>query len=143
MRRAFTLMEVIIATGVFALMAVVLTQAVIQVQNAIHETQDFTTRGDFSRFVMRRALAATSREALTTSGSATLPDGSGVTWAVTLEPTTLPDLHEVTIELNWDDKPAEILTLRAYRPEWSEASERSVLQQDFSAQYPASRLATY
>ena len=142
-RRAFTLMEVMIAVSIFALMAVVLIGAVAQIQNAIVETQTDNGKDNFRRFVMRRALGATNRDTLTSGGTAALPDGTSVTWGATIEPTTIPDLHDIIVELTWGDNTTETLTLRAYRPEWSEASERSVLLNDLRTQYPADRLSTF
>jgi prepilin-type N-terminal cleavage/methylation domain-containing protein len=142
-RRAFTLLEVTIAVGVFALMAVVLVGAVVQIQTAIFETKDDSGKEKFRRFVMRRALEASSRDALFSGSEAALPDGGNVNWTVSLDPTSIPDLHEVTIELTWADNTSETLTLRAYRPEWSQADERSALLQSLKAQYPADRLSTH
>jgi prepilin-type N-terminal cleavage/methylation domain-containing protein len=142
-RRAFTLIEVMIAVGVFALMAVVLVGAVAQIQEAIFETRADSGKEEFRQFVMRRALGATDRDKFLAGGAAALPDGSSVNWSVIIEPTSIPDLHEVTIDLTWGDSASESLFLRAYRPEWSDADERSVLLNNLKARYPADRLSTF
>ncbi|MDR2982644.1 MAG: prepilin-type N-terminal cleavage/methylation domain-containing protein [Puniceicoccales bacterium] len=140
---AFSLMEVIISLAIFAIMAVVLLQAVGSVQEAMITTRDLTGREEAKRFVMRRVMSAQNTDAAAAGGTVELSDGESVSWAVSLEVTNLPDLHQATVTLNWSNGDTETLNLWAYRPEWSDASVRSNLIQNMRTEYPQSRLSTF
>ncbi|MDR2844659.1 MAG: type II secretion system GspH family protein, partial [Puniceicoccales bacterium] len=126
-RRAFTLLEVVVALGIFSMMAAVLLEAVIQVEEALAETLETGGREEAKSFVLRRVLAATSRDAVSGGGSFALENGASVSWSVSLEETTVPDLHLVTLSLEWASNDAEEVRLWAYRPEWSDPDTRSSL----------------
>jgi prepilin-type N-terminal cleavage/methylation domain-containing protein len=143
MRRAFTLMEIVIALAILALSAAVLLQAVASIQQALLDTRDTPDRNEAKRFVLRRVLSAASADELSSNTSATLPDGGAVNWSVSLEQTDLPDLHRVTLVLEWGDGDSEDIALWVYRPEWSDPDTRSTLLQALRTEYPQSRFSTF
>jgi prepilin-type N-terminal cleavage/methylation domain-containing protein len=141
--KGFTLMEVTIALGIFAVLAVVLLDAVAQVQQAIHESKIESDRTEFRHFVMRQALSAADRNDAVAGGSTVFPDGSTASWSLALEPTELPDLHSANLEITWDEGEPENFTIRVYRPEWSDATTRSAQLRNHATAYPPSRLSTF
>lgn len=58
-----------------------------------------------------------------------LPDGSRVRWEARIEETDLPDLFEVRLSIEADDRETES-TLFLYRPAWSNAIDRGPLFED-------------
>lgn len=142
-RTAFTLMEVMVATGVFALMAVALLEAVAQVQTALIETQTATTREAARRFILRQVLAASSQDAILAGNDVALDTGGSAKCTISLDETSIPDLHRVGIALDWGDGDVENLSLWVYRPEWSNLDSRSALLQNLREQFPQSRFSTY
>ncbi|MDR2863207.1 MAG: prepilin-type N-terminal cleavage/methylation domain-containing protein [Puniceicoccales bacterium] len=143
LQRAFTLFEVMVAIAIFALMGVALLEAVAVVQEAVAATRRDSGRGEFRRFALRRVLAAQTREALTAGGNLTLDDGGSVSWTVTLADTTIPDLHQAVVTLDWSGSEPEELTLWVFRPEWSESETRSNLIQNLRTEYPSDRFSTF
>jgi len=142
-RRAFTLAEVVVALAIFAIIGGALLQAVAGIQESLIDTRGDTTRADARRFVLRRALASTSSDTLAAGVSLALADGSTVSWSATIEPGNLPDLHCVTLALEWDEGEPEHIEMWAYRPEWSDADTRSALLEQFRSDFPQSRLSTF
>ena len=145
-RRAFTLMEVCVALAIFGFMAAVLLQSVISIQEALVDVRTTTGREEAKRFVLRRIMAATNAENLTSGGTIALDNGGAVNWSASLEEpenASIPDLHIVTIELSWDEGATETLRLRTFRPEWSDPTTRSTLIQKLREEYPQSRFTTF
>ncbi len=138
-RAGFTLAEVLIALAIFGLTATMLLQIVANVQTAIIDMRDESARAEAKRFVLRRVMAATTIEAVQTGGSVTLDGGDNVNWTAQLEQTDLPDLHQVALTFNWGDGTAETMTLSAFRPEWSDATQRSAKLSEFKTQHPSDR----
>jgi hypothetical protein len=136
-------MEVVVATGVFALMSIALLEAVAQVQTALIETRTTGTREAARRFALRRVLAATSQEIFLAGNDLPLDTGGSVKCTVRLGETHIPDLHRVGIDLDWGDGETETLSLWVYRPEWSTPDTRSALLQNLREQFPQSRFSTY
>ncbi|MDR1498197.1 MAG: type II secretion system GspH family protein [Puniceicoccales bacterium] len=143
MRRSFTLIEVIISLGIFALFAVALLSAVTTVQQALIDTRESSDRGEAKRYVLRRALAATSYDDLSANTSAPLPEGGNVSWTTALEETDIPDLHRLTLSIDWGNDETEEVSIWVYRPEWSDPSSRSNLLQTLRTEFPQSRLSTF
>lgn len=144
MKRAFTLLEVTVALGVFALMAVALLGAVFNIQEAmIVMRTGGGVHNEVRQLVMRRVLSATARHSAEAGDSMTLATGGTVSWTVGLSDTTIPDLHHAVVELDWGDDNVETFTLLVYRPEWSDPATRSSLLQEMRTAYPSSRLSTY
>jgi prepilin-type N-terminal cleavage/methylation domain-containing protein len=142
-KRAFTLVEVVVAVAIFGLMAATLLQTVSIIQQALIDAREGADTSGARRFVLRRVLAASTASELEAGATVTLDDNSTVNWSAVLEPTDIPDLHRVTVELNWENDETETLTLRVFRPEWSDPETRSALLQNLRDEYPQSRFSTF
>lgn len=142
-RNAFTLMEVVVALGLFAIMAVALLQSVVNVQEMLIQMDERKGDDDAKRFVMRRVMESATRDEVTAGGMVQLSDGSSVNWTATLVDTTVPDLHHLTLILEETGGKPETLELWAYRPGWSDSDTRSTLLQNLREEYPNSRFTTF
>lgn len=128
---AFTLVEVLVSLALFALAAVALSAAYLNVIAAYRDkdvAQDRQTAGELLRIA---ALPEPDRDALERGGTVELPDRQTTTWSARIEPTTLADLFAV--ELRWhivgrhDDEHS--LRLMLHRPAWSDPGERDRLRE--------------
>ncbi|MFT4900938.1 MAG: prepilin-type N-terminal cleavage/methylation domain-containing protein [Lentimonas sp.] len=130
---AFTLIEVLIATALFAMAATALTGVVVNTLTALQAHPKWTTEGEELRFVLQEIERIDNREELETGGEIPLIGEQRVNWTVAWEPTGIADLFRIELELSWDgDAPSAQaretqLTLYWLRPWLSEPDEREAL----------------
>jgi general secretion pathway protein I len=134
-RRAFSLIEVLVALAIFALAGMVLAAAYVNVlsaQNAILRRDAH----DSSLQMIREALAAESLlENVEKWNDLKLPDEGKARWRAIVTPTTVADLFDVTLEAEITvDRSSDVLTItekwRLLRPTWSEPQDRETLRVD-------------
>ena len=136
-RKAFTLLEVVVAMALFAVTVGVLAQAA---NNALRATliADARVSREQDRFFLRENILAIEDQAtLETGGEIETPESGSVTWSAYVYPTTAADLFFVTLVFEFpagETLPAETLTetLYAYRPAWSDAAQRAEFISDFT-----------
>lgn len=134
-RRAFSLIEVVVAVAIFALAATVLTSTFV---NALLARERARATGDWAedlRGVRLQLLLEPDREAAEDGERyQTLGSGEAV-WRAEIEATEVVDLFAVRFLVEFpdagDDAPAEHEErLYLLRPTWSESDERSDLLDD-------------
>ena len=134
-RRAFTLIEVLIALAIFVMMAVVLGMAYSNVLTSYEVAARVTKGDDDVRFARAALLAEPEREKAELGAEFDGENGRRVRWKAVIEPTNVADLFTVTFicEINAPDLPKPQLTqdvFRLLRPTWSEAADRDKLKAD-------------
>ena len=131
-RGAFTLIEVLVSLGIFALAAVVLGAAYVNVLLNYHLLQ--RPEVDRSGMAIARAalLVEPDRAQAERGGEMPLADGGTLRWETTIEETQVADLFEV--ELAWEiaavgrTRPhLERERLLLLRPTWSTEDQREKL----------------
>jgi len=132
-RRAFTLVEVLVSLAMFALAAVVLGAAYVNVLLNYHNMQRRTAEKDEIAFVRASLLAEPERARVEEGGEVPLEGGGRLRWDATLTETEVADLFRV--ELAWEissggTEPArrERQTFLLLRPTWSEPDQREKLR---------------
>ena len=134
MRRGFTLLEVLVALAVFALGAIVLGAAYVNVLNA-YETAQRSNPGDQEvRFARSLLLAEPDREKAEKGGDYTSPDGRRVQWHATIEPTMTADLFQVSFSCEISGPPEWALpvvteSFTVLRPTWADPAVNGKLRQ--------------
>lgn len=137
-RRGFTLLEVLISLAVFALAAVVLGGAYVNVLNAYATVADAARQDEDVRFARQAVFLEPDREKLEEGGDFETTDGRRVAWRVQIEPTNVADLFTVifTCETGATDlagRPETVVeTFRLLRPTWSEGTDRETLRKEAS-----------
>lgn len=134
-RHAFTLLEVLVALMVFALAAVALGAAYVNVLNAYAGVR----RGDLSdedaRFARQRLLLETDRKKAEEGGDFDSAAGGRVLWRAQIESTETADLYAVTFTCEMAGAtpagPTRTVTehFMLLRPTWSEGVDVSKLRQ--------------
>ena len=133
-RAGFTLLEVLVALMIFALMAIVLGSAYVNVLN----TYAIAARGNLATeevaFARAQMLAEPDRKIIEQGGDYEGTGNRHVRWTATIESTTINDLFTVTFvcEISESGKEAEKITqtFTVLRPTWSDVAERGKLLQD-------------
>ncbi len=132
-RRGFTFLEVMVALTVFAFAGLVLASACLNFLNAQQAGLRHDT-GALERRLVREALCAEATLAkVTTWNQLALPEGRTARWRAVVAPTTVADLFEVTLEIEYTDPagqstPVAAETFRLLRPTWSQPADRQTLR---------------
>ena len=134
-RRGFTLLEVIVALAVFALAAVVLGSAYVNVLGAYEAVARGNQTDEDVRFARAQLLAEPDHDKAEKGGDFTAPSGRPVKWHATIEPTTIADLFTVTFTCELGsvagvDAQTVTETFTVMRPTWADPTENSKLKQD-------------
>jgi general secretion pathway protein I len=134
-RRAFTIMEVLVSLTIFALAAIVLGAAYINVLTGYEHAERATELDANVQFAREILFREPDLEKVEEGGEFETADGGEVLWRAIVEPTDLPDLFDVTFEVmvRGGRDGRERLTqerFRMLRPTWSEDDEREKLRQE-------------
>ncbi|HEY1764476.1 MAG TPA: prepilin-type N-terminal cleavage/methylation domain-containing protein [Opitutaceae bacterium] len=143
-RRGFTIIEVLVALAIFAITAVVLGGAYLNVLNG-YEIARRANENDTDLSFARSQLLVQADFQTAQAGQEfddSLPDGDHhVKWTAEIEPTNTTDLFSVTFTCSISEPgnaaPRKIVEhLMLLRPTWSDPTDRSTLRQN-----AASRIA--
>ena len=129
----FTLLEVLVALAIFALAAVVLGAAYINVLNGYEVARRATVSDPEVQFARLQLLAQADVDLARQGGEFEAGDGRHVLWSATIDPTNEADLFTVAFECEIAGKDAVKAqkvreVFRVLRPTWSVAADRSTLR---------------
>ena len=129
----FTILEVLIALAIFALAAVLLGSAYLNVLNGYEVANRVLLRNDDVRFARDTLLAQADPEIVVKGGDFDGGNNRRVHWKAKFELTETTDVFLVTFEceisapeLRQPERVTE--TFRVLRPSWSKADEKSKIQ---------------
>ena len=131
--KAFTLIEVMVALMIFALTAVVLGGAYVNVLNSFEVARNANVNNEDVTFARSQLLSQADLQ--TAQSGAEFDDGDRhVKWTAEIEPATVADLFTVTFTCVVSDrsepKPRTLVeTFMLLRPTWSDPAARSTLRQ--------------
>jgi general secretion pathway protein I len=133
-RRAFTLVEVIVALAIFGLAAVVLGAAYVNVLNAYELAQKSNQSDQDVRFARSLLLAEPDHDKAERGGDFDAGNGRHVQWQAKIEPTLVTDLFQVTFTCQLTDSSGGNLPLvtevfTVLRPTWAEPVENGKLRE--------------
>lgn len=131
--KGFTLLEVLIAIGIFAFSAVVLATAYVNVLNGYEVARRATVSDPEVQFARAQLLSQIDVDTARQGGEFDAADGRHIRWTATIESTNEADLFTVTFECEVGGtstvKEQKVTqTFRVLRPTWSVASDRSTLR---------------
>lgn len=137
---AFTIVEVLLALMLFALSAVVLGAAYLNVLNSYELVRQKQTVEEDLRFIRSMVLQEPDRDEVERGGEVESLYLGRVTWRTYLEPTPTPDLFHVSIEIDYEGsetEPARQENQEFYllRPSWAEPAERDRAREDFEHRF--------
>ena len=136
-RCAFTLLEVIVALAIFALAAVVLGSAYVNVLNAYETVARGNQADEDVRFARAQLLAEPDHDTAEKGGDFVSPGGRQVRWHATIASTAMADLFTVTFVCELAAESAsgggtQTVTenFTVLRPTWADPTENTKLKQD-------------
>ncbi len=131
----FSLLEVMIALAIFALAAVVLGGAYLNVLQGYELSNRALLRNENLRFAREALLIESDLEVVEKGGEFDAGNNARVRWKAKVEPTETPDVFEVVFdcevnspELRQPERTTEVF--RLLRPTWSKADEREKLRME-------------
>lgn len=134
---AFTLLEVIVALAIFALAAVVLGAAYVNVLNAYAAVARGNQADEDVRFARSLLLAEPDHDKAEQGGDFASTTGRSVKWHAKIESTNTADLFAVTFTCELAADPADGGGTRTVtenfmlmRPTWADPTENTKLKQD-------------
>jgi general secretion pathway protein I len=135
MRRAFTLLEVIVSLAIFALAAIVLGAAYVNVLTAYETVQRTNQIDEDLRFARAQVLAEPDHDKAEKGGDFVAANGGQVRWHATIETTLTADLFTVTFVCERADPAgggSQTVTERftVLRPTWADPAVNGKLRQD-------------
>ena len=136
MRRAFTLLEVIVALAIFALAAIVLGAAYVNVLNAYEAVARGNQSDEDVRFARSQLLAEPDHDKAETGADFVSTGSRQVKWHATIEATNTADLFDITFVCEVTDPNANGGTqtttehFTVMRPTWADPATNSKLKQD-------------
>ncbi len=134
-RRAFSLIEVVLSLGLFALVVGVLAQCCQNALLSLEAVARDRAREEDVAFVRRQVLAIKDKAKLEEGGQVETPTAGTAEWRAEVEPGPVSDLIKLklTVQLPEKDKMAPLTvtrTLYVLRSGWMEAQDKDRLIQE-------------
>ncbi len=133
---AFTLVEVLVALVIFAMAAVVLGSAYLNILNSYEVVARGTVVNEDFAFARQQVLNEPDRKKLEQGGEFETAGGRRLTWSVEIESSTIADVYKVkfTCELadpNRTEPDKQVQTFMLLRPTWViDPGERGKLKEE-------------
>jgi general secretion pathway protein I len=132
--RAFTLIEVLVSLAIFALAAVVLGAAYINVLNGYDAVSHRQEHEQDLRLVRTQLLAEPDRREVEKGGTFPLPDNRRAEWSAVVTETAVADLFRVSFRCQIDEPGRTRPWVREekfvlLRPTWSDPADREKLRE--------------
>jgi len=131
--RGFTLIEVLVSLAIFALAAVVLSVAYLNIIGSYRAMGGRQQAEEDWKWLRSVVLVEPDREIVEQGGRLSLPDGRQVNWSAKIESAGVADLFRLTLEAEaagaggregWNRREA----VQLLRPAWSDPTERDRLR---------------
>jgi general secretion pathway protein I len=137
MRRAFTIIEVLISMAIFAMAVTVLAGGYLNVLGGYEQAKQIMTSDHDLQFVRSQVMAMTDSTS-NLQGSYVNVDGVNVSWNIEapVPNVVVPDLFAVTYTCLIDDGTKPVTTTESFwieRPTWSDPDTQSSLRTSSSA----------
>jgi general secretion pathway protein I len=133
------LLEVLVALAVFALAAVVLGSAYVNVLNGYDIAKRSNARNEDLQFALSQLLNTPDRDDAEKGAAFDSANGRHVTWHAKIDPTETVDVFSVAFTCEINDSSAQpsddtvTQNFMLLRPTWSDATDRSKLLADVKA----------
>jgi general secretion pathway protein I len=137
--RAFTLVEVLVSLGIFALAAVVLGTAYVNILTHYQAMRAWTVDKEELAFARATLLAEPDRKKAEEGGQVALLAGGSLRWTAAVDETSRADLFRVTLDFEITPPPPvaarrEQQVFLILRPTWSDPAQREKLRAAFRDQ---------
>jgi general secretion pathway protein I len=128
--KAFSLLEVMLATAIFAIAAVVLTSAFSNALTALQTMRRETNDEPIFRYIRSLVITVPNLANFEEGETLDLPDGATITWTAVAEQTQVADLFKVELTMSLKKKDADepivrVERLYLLRPTWSDSDDRA------------------
>lgn len=131
--RAFTLIEVLVSLAIFALAAVVLSMAYLNIIGSYSEMGPRQQAEEDWKWLRLTVLSEPDLKKVEEGGRIALPNGEQLVWSAQIEPTNVADLFRVnlkgeTAQTTGPEAWQRSQVLQLLRPTWSDPADREKLR---------------
>ncbi len=135
MRKGFTILEVLVALTIFAMAAVMLATAYLNVIHGYAAVSRGTGQDQDVAFARGELLAQPDLQTAENGDEFDTIEGRHVRWSAEIDPTSMADLFTVTLTCQVTDPnqslPRNVVqTFMLLRPTWSDPAARATLKQN-------------
>ncbi|MGE9296446.1 MAG: prepilin-type N-terminal cleavage/methylation domain-containing protein [Puniceicoccales bacterium] len=130
----FTLLEVLLALGLFAIASAALVQSASDALRAYDVVRTDSEREQMYRYLLRSIVSIEERDEMEDGGDLRLPDDTRADWEAEIEDGEMVDLFRVliTIELESDrfssgDEEVRTFEVLLFRPDWQMEDGEGIL----------------
>ena len=128
--KAFSLLEVMLATAIFAIAAVVLTSAFSNALSALQTMRKETNDEPIFRYIRSLVITVPNLANFEEGETLDLPDSATISWTAVAEQTQIADLFKVELTMSLKKKDADepivrVERLYLLRPTWSDSDDRA------------------
>ena len=129
----FTLIEVLISLAIFALAAVVLSAAYLNIISSYSSMGERQQAQEDWKWLRLTVLSEPDKKKVEDGGRLALPNGEQLVWSAKIEPTDVADLFRVnlrgeTVKTTGPEAWQRSQSLQLLRPTWSDPAEREKLR---------------
>lgn len=132
--RGFTLIEVLVSLAIFAMAAVVLSMAYLNVIGSYRDMGARQKSEEDWKWLRLTVLVEADRKKVEEGGRLALPNGEPLTWTAKIEETDVADLFRLTLSAETSQRTGpeswqRSQTIYLLRPEWSDPADRDRLRE--------------
>lgn len=132
-QRGFTLIEVLVSLAIFALAAVVLSMAYLNIIGSYSEMGPRQQAEEDWKWLRLTVLSEPDLKKVEDGGRIALPNGQQLVWTAKVEPTNVADLFTVnlrgeTAQTTGPEAWQRSQVLQLLRPTWSDPADREKLR---------------
>ena len=143
-KSAFTLLEVTLATAIFAAAIVVLTSAFSNALTAMRSMREESDDEPLFRYVRSLVVTVPDLQNFKDGEELDLPGEATVKWTAEVEQTRVADLFKARLTMvlkkeNVAEPVTRVETLYLLRPTWSDADDRAKIMTEATTEYETTR----
>jgi len=145
--RGFSLIEVLVAIAIWGVAVTVLLQAFVNTLTVLDHLETDSSRDLDLKFIRNNILQEADLDTFEEGGEITTLNMGTAHWEAEVEPTSIPNLFEVLLTIEFEGTDVEIPTIEetiyVLRPTWSDPLDKADIKEDIQKKIEAQRRSNF